>query len=67
MSMGEDGITVKEGLGAGIPVCCARVASGHAAAALPSVAMNSRRRIWIAMCPSYGGQDHATEEDDITL
>ena len=31
--------------------CCARAASGHAAAAPPSVNMNSRRRMWIAMRP----------------
>jgi signal transduction histidine kinase len=29
--------------------CCARAASGHATAALPSVIINSRRLIWIAM------------------
>jgi len=29
----------------GIAGCCARAASGHAAAVLPSPAMNSRRRI----------------------
>jgi uncharacterized protein YchJ len=33
----------------GFPGCCARAASGHAAAALPSVTMKSRRRMWIAM------------------
>src|SRR5262249_14465628 len=33
---------------------CARAASGHAAAP-PSVTINSRRRIWIAMRPSRGG------------
>jgi hypothetical protein len=33
------------------PSCCARAASGHAAAAPPSVNMNSRRRMWIAMRP----------------
>ena len=31
---------------------CAPAASGHAAAAPPSVTMNSRRRIWIGMRPS---------------
>jgi hypothetical protein len=31
--------------------CCARAASGHAAAAPHSVNMNSRRRMWIAMRP----------------
>jgi hypothetical protein len=35
----------------GIADCCARAASGHAAAAPPSVNMNSRRRMWIAMRP----------------
>src|SRR5262249_20051587 len=34
--------------------CCARTAGGHAAAAPPSSVMKSRRRIWIAMCPSRG-------------
>jgi hypothetical protein len=33
----------------GIPGCCARAASGHAAAAPPSVAKNFRRSIWLAM------------------
>src|SRR5262249_52710060 len=33
---------------------CARTAGGHAAAAPPSSVMKSRRRIWIAMCPSRG-------------
>jgi len=32
----------------GIAGCCARATSGHEAA-LPSVTMNSRRRMWIAM------------------
>ena len=35
----------------GIAGCCARAASGHAAAAPPSVKTNSRRRMWIAMRP----------------
>src|SRR6516225_12230013 len=36
----------------GIAGCCARTASGHAAAvALPSVAKNFRRSIWLAMRP----------------
>jgi hypothetical protein len=35
-------------------VGCARAASGHAAAALQSVTMNSRRPMWIAMRPSRG-------------
>jgi hypothetical protein len=30
-------------------VCCARAASGHAAAAPPSSVMKSRRPMWIAM------------------
>src|SRR6516225_7164355 len=47
----------------GIADCCARAASGHVAAP-PSAAINSRRRIWIAMRPSHGG--HATGGDDIT-
>jgi hypothetical protein len=34
--------------------CCPRAASGHAAAALPSVTMKSRREMWIAMRPSRG-------------
>ena len=38
---------------------CARAASGHAATP-PSAAMNSRRRMRIAMRPSRGG--HATEQ-----
>src|SRR6516162_7837592 len=46
------------------PDCCPRAASGHAAAVPPSAAINSRRRIWIAMRPSHGG--HATGEDGIT-
>jgi hypothetical protein len=29
--------------------CCARAASGHATAAPPSVNMNSRRRMWMAL------------------
>jgi hypothetical protein len=29
--------------------CCARAASGHAAAAPPSVAKNFRRSMWLAM------------------
>jgi hypothetical protein len=29
--------------------CCARAASGHAAAAPPSVAKNFRRPMWLAM------------------
>jgi hypothetical protein len=33
----------------GIPGYCARAASGHAAAAPPSVAKNFRRSIWLAM------------------
>src|SRR5262245_40113617 len=33
---------------------CARTAGGHAAAAPTSSVMKSRRRIWIAMCPSRG-------------
>jgi hypothetical protein len=28
--------------------CCARAASGHATVMLPSVIMNSRRRMWMA-------------------
>ena len=36
----------------GIAGCCARAASGHATATPPSVNMNSRRRMWIAMRPS---------------
>src|SRR6516165_1423197 len=39
------------------PGCCARAASGQATAP-PSVRMNPRRRIWIAMRPSR--RDHAT-------
>jgi len=31
------------------PACCARAASGHAAAAPPSVAKNFRRPMWLAM------------------
>ncbi len=42
---------------------CARTASGHAAA-LPSVTMNWRRRIWIAMRPSRGVMQR--RRDDIT-
>jgi hypothetical protein len=34
---------------AGIAGCCARAPSGHAAAAPPSVAKNSRRPMWLAM------------------
>jgi hypothetical protein len=33
----------------GIATCCARAASGHAAAAPPSVAKNFRRPMWLAM------------------
>jgi hypothetical protein len=33
----------------GIAAYCARAAIGHTAAALPSVTMNSRRRMLIAM------------------
>jgi hypothetical protein len=33
----------------GIPVCCARAASGHAAAAPPSLAKNFRRSMWLAI------------------
>src|SRR5262245_27229417 len=33
----------------GIAGCCARAASGHAAAAPPSVAKNFRRAMWLAM------------------
>jgi len=33
----------------GIAGCCARTASGHAIVAPPSVAMNSRRPMWLAM------------------
>jgi len=33
----------------GIADCCARAASGHAAAAPPSVAKNFRRPMWLAM------------------
>jgi len=33
----------------GIAGCCARAASGHATAALPSVAKNFRRPMWLAM------------------
>jgi len=32
----------------GIAGCCARAASGHAAAAPPSVAKNFRRPMWLA-------------------
>jgi hypothetical protein len=46
------------------PACCARAASDHTAAALPSVTTNSRRRMWIAMRPSPGG--HAIGGDIIT-
>ena len=35
--------------------CCARAASGHAATAPPSAAINSRRPMWIAMRPSRAG------------
>src|SRR5215467_8083180 len=46
--------------------CCARAASGHATAAPPTVAMNSRRPMWFAMRPSRGG--HARQwRDDTTL
>ena len=47
--------------------CCARAASGHAAAAPPSVNMNSRRRMWIAMRPSRRGSCACNRGDDITL
>jgi len=33
----------------GIAACCARAASGHAAAAPPSVAKSFRRSMWLAM------------------
>jgi hypothetical protein len=33
----------------GIADCCARAASGHAAAAPPSVVKNFRRPMWLAM------------------
>ena len=35
--------------------CCALAASGHAAAAPPSVAKNFRRSMWLAMRPSGWG------------
>ena len=38
----------------GIAGCCARAASGQAVTAPPSVRMNSRRRMWVAMRPSRG-------------
>jgi len=33
----------------GIAACCARAASGHAAAAPPTAAKNFRRPMWLAM------------------
>ena len=42
--------------------CCARDATGHAAAP-PSGTINSRRRMWIAMRPSHGG--HAMQRGTI--
>ena len=44
-----------------------RAASGHAAAAPPSVNMNSRRRMWIAMRPSRRRSCACNRGDDITL
>jgi hypothetical protein len=42
--------------------CCAPAANGHAAAAPPSVNMNSRRRMWIGHAtPPAGGRVHAME------
>src|SRR5262245_19685905 len=34
--------------------CCPRAASGHTAAALPSVTTNSRRWMWVAIDPPVG-------------
>src|SRR5262249_11402231 len=45
----------------GIVACCARAASGHAAAVPPSVTTNSRRRIWIAMWASRERHTQAME------
>src|SRR5262249_5950709 len=41
--------------------CCARAASGHAAAAPPSVAKNFRRPMWLAMVNLRSGVIHAME------
>jgi hypothetical protein len=46
--------------------CCARAASGHTAAAPPSVAKNFRRRIWLAIVTLRLGVIHAMG-DDTTL
>jgi hypothetical protein len=40
---------------------CAHAVSGHTVAP-PSVPMNFRRPMWIAMRPSEGGHEHAMEE-----
>jgi hypothetical protein len=45
----------------GIAGCCACAASGHAAAAPPSVAKNFRRSMWLAMRPSGWGVIHAMD------
>jgi hypothetical protein len=49
----SDRLGLRVGLITGIADCCARAASGHAAAP-PSPAMNSRRRISHASQPLYG-------------
>src|SRR5262249_11775022 len=41
--------------------CCARAAIDHAAAALPSVAKNSRRPMWLAIVTLRLGVIHAME------
>src|SRR5262249_24708791 len=46
--------------------CCARAASGQAAAAPPSVAKNFRRPMWLAMSPSGWGS-FMQWTDDTTL
>jgi hypothetical protein len=46
--------------------CCARAASGHAAAAPPSVAKNFRRAMWLANVTLRLGVIHAMK-DDTTL
>src|SRR5262245_10449413 len=59
----------------GIAACCERAASGHAAAAPPSVNMNSRRRMWIAMrplplevvCMQWRGRYHGLAKERIML
>jgi len=57
-----DGIALRNPI-TGIAACCARAASGHAAAPAPlsSVAKNFRRSMWLAMVTLRLGVIHAME------